>query len=492
MGDQDTILDAADARHLLRRTLLGAGPDALSRYGITPGVTTRGEAADRILSVRPKKFRPASRDLETSHARWVKWLVRTKAEFQSRLVFFFHDHFATAYSVVGDSKMMGDQIKLLYTHAFGNFKELVKLINRNPAMMEFLDTVRNDKELPNENYAREMQELFTLGVNDLNGVPNYTQEDIKQIARAFTGWRHDGRNAYLETLEHDTTAAYPARGPKAIYDGAHGFPPGGADYTLAFGEGEGEVDALTDILFQHQDSDGQNTVARRLAFRLLEHFAYAGPPKAAVDQVVSESGFDVDFELLPLYRAILVNDAFYECAAPAPFDASTKKSVKWPIDYVVSTCKLLRMRMKSRYAYIDGGGYVPILDFMGVMGQTLMNPPSVFGWGLEDNWISTATLFGRFAFARDVVSARFGSKRFKPEQLLDLDLTDPVAIVDAVLEVLDVSHHFDSAGAPHQALVTYLTDGGLVTPDLHDDGYRNTKLHGLFLLVMQSPEYHVF
>lgn len=492
MGDQNTILDAADARHLMRRTLLGAGPGAIDRFNITPGVTTRGEAADRILAVRPKKFRPASRDYETSHARWVKWLVRTKAEFQSRLVFFFHDHFSTSISVVGDPKMMGDQIKLLYTHALGNFKELVKLINRNPAMMEFLDTVRNHKELPNENYARELQELFTLGVTDLNGVPNYTQEDILQIARAFSGWRHDGRNAYLDISEHDFTAAYPARGPKALFDGAHGFPPGGADFTLAFGEGEGELDALTDILFQHRDSDGELTIARRLAFRLLEYFAYANPAKATVDQVVAESGFDVDFELLPLYRAILVNDVFYECGAAAPFDANTKKSVKWPVDYVVSTCKLLGMKLKSRYAYIDGGGYVPILDFMGVMGQTLLNPPSVFGWGLEDSWISTSNLFGRFAFARDIVSARFGGKRFRPERIVDLDLTDPVAIVDAVLDGLDVTHHFESGGAPRQALVDYLTDGGILTPDLHDDAYRNTKLHGLFLLVMQSPEYHVF
>ncbi len=491
MGDQNTILDAASARQLLRRSLLGAKPDAMARFNITPGVTTRGQAADAILAVKPRRFRPNARGYDIAIARWVKWLIRTKAEFQSRVVFFFHDHFSTAISTVGDLKMMSAQIKTLYKLSYGNFKDLVKAINLDPAMMEFLDTVRNDKELPNENYARELQELFTLGVEDLLGVPNYTQADIVQIARAFTGWRHNGRKPYFEPLAHDYMADYPARGPKRIFQNAHGFGATGADFA-ANGEGEAEVDTVTDILFQHKDSEGRNTIARRLAYRLLEYFTHASPTLTAVDEVLADSGFETTFELLPLYRAILVHDSFYDTAAPAPFGPTDIKSVKWPVDYVVSTCRLLGMKLRSRYGYIDGGAFSPIFDQMFSMGQSLMDPPSVFGWDWEENWISTTTLLARYAFARDIVAARYGSKRFRPEKLIDFTLTDPVAIVDAVLDVLDVAHHFAPGSAAHTALVDYLTDGGALTPDLQDDNYRNTKLHGLFLLVMQSPQYQVF
>lgn len=489
MGDENTILDVASGRHLMRRTLLGGGPDGMDRYDVTPGVTSRGEAADAILAARPRKFRPASRDHETAHARWVKWLIRTKAEFQSRLVFFFHDHFATAISTVDDPKMMGDQIKLLYEYSFGNFRDFVKAINKNPAMMEFLDTVRNDKKDPNENYARELQELFTLGVVDLTGAANYEQEDIVQIARAFTGWRHDGRNAWFDTGDHDFMVSYPSRGPKTIFPGVHGFPPAGGDIA-GNGEGEAEIDTVIDLLFQHQDSQGQNTVARRMTHRLLEYFTHATPSVATIDQIIAESGFDTSFELAPLYRAILVNDAFYETAGAAPFDPSMKKSFKWPIDYVVSSLRLMKMKLKSRYAYVDGGSYTGIHDQLTEMGQALLDPPSVFGWDWEKSWISTATLLARYRFASDLVSARYGGKRFKPDKVIDLDLTDPVEIVDAVLDALDVAHHFEAS--THTLLVDYLTEGGTLTPDLQDDDYRNTKLHGLFLLVLQSPQYQVF
>jgi uncharacterized protein (DUF1800 family) len=122
--------------------------------------------------------------------------LKTRAPLQSKLVLFWHDHFATGISKVGDAGLMADQIQLLYQLCKGDMRALVKAISKNPAMMEFLDTVRNDKDVPNENYARELQELFTLGVEDFAGNPNYTQDDIVQIARAFTGWRYDGRDAF--------------------------------------------------------------------------------------------------------------------------------------------------------------------------------------------------------------------------------------------------------------------------------------------------------
>ena len=113
----------------------------------------------------------------------------------------------------------------------------------------------------------------------------------------------------------------------------------------------------------------------------------------------------------------------------------------------------------------------------------------MFGWDWESGWISSSTLLARYVFARDIIAAR-DSGRFKPEKLIEKDLTDPGAIADAVTDVLGVTDQFTAA--ERDELIVYLTDNGAVTElDLDDVDVRNTKLHGLFALVMQSPQYQL-
>src|SRR5262249_51253671 len=125
------------------------------------------------------------------------------------------------------------------------------------------------------------------------------------------------------------------------------------------------------------------------------------------------------------------------------------------------------------------------------MGQLLLDPPSVFGWDWETSWISSATLLARYGFARDLISARNGGgSAFRPDKLVDLSLTNPAQIVDAVLDALHVPDQF-TAGEK-SPFVDYLTDSGAVLSlDLSDFDLRNTKLHGLFALVMQAPAFQV-
>jgi uncharacterized protein (DUF1800 family) len=488
MGDANTVLSPAEARHLVRRTGFGAVQRDVDRI-LTAG-ETRGEAVDRFLATKGKSVKPNGRDLETAHGKWIKYLMKARSPLQAKLGLFWHDHFATGFSKVQDTDLMGDQIRLLHDHASGNMKQLVKEMNRDPAMMEFLDTVRNHKEIPNENYARELMELFTLGVYDSSGAANYTQEDIVQIARAFTGWDYSRNDAFLREGDHDFMEDFPERGPKVIFQSTGGFGAAGRDFTVD-GEGENEIDAVVDILFDHKDSDGKSTVARRTTRRLLEYFAHPEPSLAVIDALVAESNFDSDWELKPLLRAIFTNDAFYASMAPAPFGPATKKSVKWPVDYVVGTMRMLDMKFKSRPLYVYGGNFRSAFDHLTNMGQILLDPPSVFGWDWETSWISSSTLLARYSFARDVTAARGnGSSAFRPERLVNLSLTDPGDIVDAVTDVLGVTDQF--SGAERTALIDYLTDGGAnPTLDLNDHDTRNTKLHGLFALVMQSPAYQL-
>jgi uncharacterized protein (DUF1800 family) len=498
MGDANTVLDVASARHLLRRTGFGAAPKYVQK--ILDSGLTRGQAADQLIAFKIKRFIPKGKFIDNAHDRWVKFMIKTKYPLQQKLVLFWHDHFATSNVKVENVRTMGLQIRLMHTMCKGSFKDFVKAMNRDAAMIEFLDTVRNHKDIPNENYARELEELFTLGVRDFAGHPNYTQQDIVQIARAFTGWdyEYDKGNALFHDYDHDyNDEFFGDRGPKVIYQSTGGFGGGGRAFD-ANGEGAQEIDTVIDIIFDHTDTDGKNTVARRTARRLLEYFAHpiddpiSPADIAVVDQVVADSGFDTNWNIGGLLRAIFVNDAFYETAAPAPFTGSTKKSVKWPIDYVVTTLRLLGVNLASKFPYVDGGDQQRIRDHLASMGQTLLEPPSVFGWDWESSWISSATLLARYNFVTDIVSARNGHKStaFRPERFIKLTLTDPDDILAAVTDVLGITDQLTAA--ERNALVDYLTDGGAnPTLDLNDYDTRNRKLHGLFALVLQSPAYQL-
>ncbi len=515
MGDENTLLSASEARHLLRRAGFGAAP-ADVRSILARGLT-RGAAADELLTFKGKAFKPSGKYIEDSHNKWVKFMVKTKFPLQQKLVLFWHDHFATSNNKVEHPKLMANQIRTLHINCKGNMKTFVKAMNKDAAMMEFLDTVRNHKDIPNENYGRELQELFTLGVYDFAGNPNYRQADIVQIARAFTGWDYEynsGKPVFRD-YDHDTNAEFSGdRGAKRIYESTGRFGDGMGDPDAngvgklfdSAGEGPQEIDTVIDVIFAHRDTDKKNTVARRTARRLLEYFAHpiddpiSPADVAVVDQVVAASSFDTTWDIAALVRAIFVHDAFYETGAAVPYGGSTKKSVKWPIDYVVSTLRLMRMKLKSKYQYVDASGGKGIRDQLSNMGQILLEPPSVFGWDWESSWISSATLLARYEFARELTGARGGGgSAFRPEKLTvrigssDVSLTslsDPNDILFGVTETLGVTDQLTTAEKTF--LIDYLTDNGMhPTLNLGDYDTRNRKLNGLFALVLQSAAYQL-
>jgi uncharacterized protein (DUF1800 family) len=502
--DEFEILGAERAAHLLRRTGFGATAKDIEAYqGLEAGA-----AADKLVNFKSSGFKPngPGRDLFTAqtkqHNNWVKFMMKQKAPecLREKLTLFWHDHFATGIAKVADTRLMATQNRFLRQNCAGDMKTLVKGMNVDPAMMEWLDTVRNFKEIPNENYSRELEELFTLGVFDLAGNPNYTQDDIVQIARAFTGhsYHHRKRKHEFHLYDHDRASEFPLRGPKVIYQSTGGFGAGGRDYTQYpnpiddgdFTEAQLEIDQVTDIIFEHKDSEGKNTVARRTARRLLEFFAHGGfadPTPALVgviDDVIARSGFGSggSFGIKALLREILLDEEFY-----ASLSDPSKKSVKWPIDLFVGTLRVLGVKTKGGNAYIPGQFFGSAFEHLAGMGQTILDPPSVFGWDWEASWVSSQTLLARYGFAVDVITAR-GAGGLIPKNLLDLHLTDPEDIVDAVTELLGVSADFPDPSSERTILIDYLGAGPL---DLNVYDTRNRKLHGLIGLVMESPAYQV-
>jgi uncharacterized protein (DUF1800 family) len=490
---ENTPLTEADARPLLRRTGFGAPRDEV----VAIAGQQRGFAVDTLLAFKPKSFKPSGGDLAKAHNKWVKYMVTTKLPIQEKLVLFWHDHFATGIGKLAmeldpqdAAQIMGKQIKLLHQMCKGHMPTLVKAINKDAAMIEYLDTVRNEKEIPNENYARELQELFTLGVLDVAGQPNYTQADIVQISRAFTGWKYDkGGKAVFHTLRHDYEAEW-SRGPKEIFGPDHGQFTTAQSFTTS-GEGEPEIDRVVDIIFEHRDDQMKNTVARRTARRLIEYFAHPAPTQSFVDDVVTASGFDTQFQIQPLLREIFVHDAFYLSGAPVPWSAAATSSVKWPIDFVISTLRLLGMRLKGAPQTVPANGFHSAFTHLSGMGQIVLDPPSVFGWDWETSWLSSATLLARYNFAVDVTSARgAGKSAFRPYQFFDLALTAPAAIVEEAASILGINDHLDAT--ERSVLEDYLTENGMVPSlNLNDYTVRNTKLNGLFVLLLQSPAYQL-
>ncbi len=266
MGDENTLLDAPSARTLLRRAAFGALPETVQDF-LDAGMT-RGQAADELLGF-VKGRKAGGRYIEKVHDKWIKFMVKAKFPLQEKLVLFWHDHFATSNEKVLNPKTMSNQNRTLRLMCQGSMVDLVKAMNKDAAMIEWLDTVRNRKQVPNENYARELMELFTLGVSDFSGNPNYLQTDIVQIARAFTGWRYEFNSgeSYLDSNgpsdpgPHDYMIHFQSRGLKRIFKstGPGGFSdplgqpfaPGNAvnanqeTYESALAE----IDLVTDILF---------------------------------------------------------------------------------------------------------------------------------------------------------------------------------------------------------------------------------------------------
>ena len=490
MGNATTVLTEAEIRHLMRRAGFGATPKEIGKL-VKRGIT-RGEAADKLLTFQAKPIKVGKKDgLDDVYDRWLELMLKTKTPLLEKLTLFWHDHFATAVSKVGDTERMARQNALLRANAKGDLRQFLKRINKDPAMMDFLDTIRNRAKTPNENYARELMELFTLGVLDEAGQANYAQEDIVQIARAFTGWRlDDDGNAVFREDRHDFNVDYPDRGPKVIFQDRGMFGPAGADIAQT-GEGAVEIDRVIDILLAHRDSQGQNTVGRRITRRLFEFLASAAPSTALVDELLAASGFATNWNIGNLVKTILVNDAFYETAVPL-HAGGTKKSVKWPVDYVVSTLRLLKITPKRRkYAGLALADSDSLRGHLDDMGQRLFDPPSVFGWDWESAWISSATLLARFRFVRDLATAHVkGKQGFHPEKLMPMTLQSPTDILNAAGDLLGITDQLSPAD--RAALLAYLSDGGTVAAlNLNDLDVRNRKLHGLFALLMQSPAYQL-
>ncbi|HWP28412.1 MAG TPA: DUF1800 domain-containing protein [Chloroflexota bacterium] len=427
--------------HLLRRAGFGATPaelDAAVRLGydtvvdrlLHPEAVEDAEAplADLDETVQP---------LEGLRLAWLTRMLHTRRPLQEKLVLFWHGQLPSAAAKLGARRapaLLDQQLTLFREHALGNWRALLRAISRDPAMLVYLDNRLNRKGAPNENYARELLELFTLGIG------NYDEHDVQEAARAFTGWTLDREGRFtLNARQHDD-------GLKTIFGRT----------------GPWTGDDVIDLILE------QPAAARFLAARLFRFFAYDDPAPEVIERLATRFR-NSDYDLRVLVEAILRSPEFRS-------ERAYRAHIKSPVEFAIGTLKLL------------GAEAVPrdLPASLRRMGQDLLNPPSVKGWDGGPAWINATTLLERFNFANRLVSARgeHGTSYLDIDSLVRQHPT-PEALVD---HFADLFLDGDLPPASRATLLAYMQDGPAVAAD---PDAADRKIRGLVHLVLASPLYQL-
>ena len=392
-GRAASAMDFDEARHLLSRTSFGATPAEIRaleaqdyaaavdrllagvrREAITPPPGWLGESpaelrrrqqaaqaerasAERKPGVDGKPLeiaRPVQEQGRELRNWWVEEMLVTDQPLTERMVLFWHNHFTSAFIKVRYPPALFRQNALFRQQALGNFATLLKSVARDPAMLIYLDGMRSVARQPNENFARELLELFTLGEG------HYSEADIKQAARAFTGWTIDPESGHFisRDQQHD--------------DGEKTF----LGQTGRFGG-----DEIIAILLRHPRT------AETIVEKMWREFVSLRPDPAEVKKLAAS--FRKDYELRPLMRSLLLTAQFRD-------PANRGALIKSPIDLIVGTVHVLGLPVPEK---------TQLVRMLYGLGQVPFNPPNVKGWAGGEKWITTYTLLLRQQFLRRMVEA---------------------------------------------------------------------------------------
>ena len=388
--------DEQKAAHLLRRAGFGGTPDEIRRMadmGLDPAVDAllnfdatpqtdpdfmpaRGldgyEMRERMRDLPEDERKEVRQRLgplyryqaESMRAWWLRRMVVTPRPLEEKMTLFWHGHFTSGAREVENTTLLWNQNDFLRRHATGRFRDLLVGTSRDGAMLKYLDNISNKKRKPNENYARELMELFTMGEG------RYTEQDVKEAARAFTGWTLGPDGFRVAERQHD-------RGVKTFL-GQTG-PLDGED--------------VIDIILR------EDATAEFMAAKLLRFFVISEPPKHWVRAVASELR-RTDFDLHKTLRTLFRSELFYS-------DEAAFSLIKSPVELVVGSYRLLEASPDDAYGMAEA-----CRD----MGQDLFQPPNVKGWDGGRKWINTATLFARYNFSRRLLAKPDGRELRRRER----------------------------------------------------------------------------
>ncbi len=385
-----------EARHLLNRTSFAANLDDIDAFA----KLSRAQAVDQLLAwtsthkvvtppppwindyESPRRLRSMTDEQKKLAQReqiekgvelrswWMTEMLTTPSPLTEKMVLFWHNHFVSSLQKVRSPMLMYRQQLVLRKHAFGYFGDLLHEVSKDPAMVIYLDNASNRKGQPNENFAREVMELFTLGEG------NYNEADIKEAARAFTGWSVDpDTGAFMwRPLIHDD-------GVKTILGRSGNF----------------DGDAVIDILL------AQPPTADLIVAKLWREFVSPVPEPAEVKRI-ARMFRDNRYNIKVALRAMLTSDAFY-----APQNRAAL--IKSPVDLIVGTLRQFRF---------ETGDVLPFVLASLQLGQDLFAPPNVKGWPGGEAWINSATLLQR----KQLLDRLFRAQEQRPTGITMSPLSD--------------------------------------------------------------------
>ncbi len=391
----DQPWNRAAAAHLFRRAAFGASAaqlDAALQKSPEPVVDELISGLAESPEFRRDSDALASAVLSTGEPRqlaawWAYVMLRTPHPLLERMTLFWHGHFATSAAKVTDAELMFQQNHLLRSRALGDFRQLVHEVARDPAMLIYLDSATNRKGRPNENFARELMELFCLGEG------HYSEQDVQELARCFTGWEIKQKKFRFNRFQHDA-------GEKSLLGKAGTFPGG---------------DSIDWILDQPQTA----TFIVGKLYRALVCDEPAPDPQllAPLAEEFRTSGL----QIAPIVRRILASRLFFSEHARA-------RKVRSPADLAVGLLRTLEGTANAHQLAAD----------LQTNGQGLFFPPNVKGWDGGRTWINTATILGRANMAARLIGdekMRFGGGALD-EYFSRLGADEPSEIVDTAAELL--------------------------------------------------------
>lgn len=281
---------------------------------------------------------------------WVNQMNITDAQLREKMTLFWHNHFACRTQ----NPWYAQQLNNIHReHALGNFRTMLLQVSQAPAMLQFLNNQQNKKGHPNENFARELMELFTIGRG------NYTEQDIKESARAFTGWGFNNNGEFVERkFLHDAA-------PKTFMGKTGNFT--GVD--------------IIDTLLQKKET------ARFICTKLYKYLVNDTPDATHVS-AMADLFYNGNYEITPVLKLIFTADWFYA-------DKNTGNLIKSPVDFIVGL---------SRQFYVDYKNPDVLLQFQRTLGQVLFYPPNVAGWPGGKSWIDSSSLMYRIKIPSTVLN----------------------------------------------------------------------------------------
>jgi hypothetical protein len=433
--------------HLLRRCAFGATTDRLERW--------RGKSVSEVLDwllnfdAADDPFEASVQSLEgfvnfteprSVASYWFYRMLNTPHPMQERMALFWHNRFATGAGKVENGRLMHEQVQTFRRLGLGSFRELAIAMGRDPAMLIWLDGQSNRKGKPNENYAREVMELFTLGIG------NYSERDVQELARAFTGWQVQNEQALFD--------------PKR------------------FDDGEKDVLGKRDNLDSESAVDlllAQPAASKHLSRNLLIEFVHPDPTDEQVDHYAARL-VACEWNVKPVLREMLASRLFFS-------DWAYRSRIKGPVELAVGAGLAMGGKVSTEF----------LRDQCARLGQSLLYPPNVKGWPGDKVWINANTVLLRFNFAMQMATQR--QREFVRKSDLDGWLKDnEIESANDVLSYLTVLLlDGQIPGEARDTLLDYINrdqKGEVKTFKLTAESI-NSKVRGLMHMMMTMPEYQL-